>query len=572
MLLASVMLSLIAFVVSASTLVSTSVLALRSGSVEPASPITVTNNTSTSTTTGRKNSCVSLTTCGNCTRTYTCHWCKQSNSCHDRGSFYGCRWGDTCSEDDKKNKKENSTCASQTTCSDCALSSRFCHWCEQDNACHAIGSRWGCAVGVDCYSNDRCRRTESESLPVPSTPVTYVLAILNRVPSVGLIVILVFGVISLFCLCCCHHFTFNVKGAFDDLATITVAASVASISAVGGDTDGHFYNRLESLPEEVIVEVEGANDFDNSNNNNKSNNKGDSVTIEQSLPRIPERSDEEQANDSSQTTTINANNHGQQQQQRTGFEELNEDRDILYYSVDDQRIRLRNQEQENGPLLHPNFNGSITGTEEPYHIKCLYRLCSIIYYLSVIVVVSVVGLCLFMYPQLPVYNVCNDEVAWTGIMKDIVAFKLDASFEILASLSNPNRIAAVMDRGKGSFSFEGENFGTFEIPPVTGDAMAITDFMIVVNVSPSNRQQVVQLAEAYYTGKLIINAEFEGSISVPSLFDYTRNIQVKDIIVDINADSDRSLCHCKAWGDEKNHANTVTTKDQSIPLFMLDIL
>jgi len=323
-----------------------------------------------------------------------------------------------------------------------------------------------------------------------------VLAILNRVPSVGLIVILVFGVISLFCLCCCYHFTFNVKGAFDDLATITVAASVASISAVGGDTDGHFYNRLESLPE-PLVEVEGTNDFDNSNNNNKSNNKGDSFTIEQSLPRIPEQSDEEQANDSSQTTTINANNHGQQQQQRTGIEELNEDRDILYYSVDDQRIRLRNQEQENGPLLHPNFNGSITGTEEPYHIKCLYRLCSIIYYLSVIVVVSVVGLCLFMYPQLPVYNVCNDEVAWTGIMKDIVAFKLDASFEILASLSNPNRIAAVIDRGKGSFSFEGENFGTFEIPPVTGDAMAITDFMIVVNVSPSNRQQVVQLAELH---------------------------------------------------------------------------
>jgi len=240
--------------------------------------------------------------------------------------------------------------------------------------------------------------------------------------------------------------------------------------------------------------------------------------------------------------------------------------------MDDQRIRLRNQEQENGPLLHPNFNGSVTGIENPHHIKCLYRLFPIIYYISVIIVVSVVGLCLFMYPQLPVYNVCNDEVAWTGIMKDIVAFKLDASFEILASLSNSNRIAAVIDRGKGSFSFEGKNFGTFEIPSVTANAMAITDFMIVVNVSPSNRQQAVRLAEAYYTGKLIINAEFEGSIRVPSLFDYTRNIWVKDIIVDINADSDRSLCHCKAWDDDKNHTNTVTTKELSIPLFMLDKL
>ncbi|OEU13356.1 hypothetical protein FRACYDRAFT_241694 [Fragilariopsis cylindrus CCMP1102] len=210
-----------------------------------------------------RNSCDSLTTCDNCTNTYSCHWCKKSKSCHARGSFYGCAWGESCSPKPPPPKKENTTCASQTTCSDCGASSRLCHWCEVDNACHAIGSRYGCAIGVDCYSNDRCRRSESEKLPgIPfspiKAPIDYLLAILNRVPSMSLIVIIIFGIMTLSCLCCCHYFTSNVKGAYDDLATITMAASVAPMSIIGGQdfTAGQFYTRLESTPEELIIEAE----------------------------------------------------------------------------------------------------------------------------------------------------------------------------------------------------------------------------------------------------------------------------------------------------------------------------
>ena len=370
-----------------------------------------------------------------------------------------------------------------------------------------------------------------------------------------------------------------------------MAASVAPMSIIGGQdfTAGQFYTRLESTPEEVGVEEEeddNDDDHNNSNGNNSNNNgDGDGATIEQPSSQIPEQSADE---------ALDANNNDRQQQQQDteeaaveGEEQPNEeDIDDPYYLMDDHQQQqttrlLRNRvDHENGPLLHPTFNnGSIIGfngsviggMEEPLHMKNLYRLCSIIYYLSIIVVISVLGTCVFMYPQRPVYNVCNDEVAWTGIMKNMVAFKFDASFEILASLSNPNRIDAVLDRGKGSFSFEGKQFGRFEVPPVTANAMAITDFMIVVHVSPADRQQAIQLAEAYYLGKLIIDAEFEGTIRVPALFDYTRDIQVKGIMVDINAHSDRSLCHCKPW-DSKNHTETVTIiEDQLLlPSFMLD--
>lgn len=115
-------------------------------------------------TTFTSKSCSQLSTCQNCTNTYTCHWCEKSQSCHARGSIHGCAWGNKC-KDPNPPKKKNNTCAAQTTCSDCAKHSHFCHWCEHDNACHSVGSRFGCAIGVDCYSNDRCRRTEPESFP-----------------------------------------------------------------------------------------------------------------------------------------------------------------------------------------------------------------------------------------------------------------------------------------------------------------------------------------------------------------------------------------------------------------------
>ena len=531
-------------------------------------------------------SCYSLTACKNCTSFHTCHWCEKSESCHARGSIHGCAWGSSCSKPTPK--KENDTCSAQTTCSNCSLSSRFCHWCEHDNACHAVGSRFGCAVGVDCYSNDRCRRSEAEPLPVPSSPIQAIMAALNRVPTMGLTVIAFLFIVSFGCMTCCFCFVTNIKGAYNDLAEITIAASVAPMSVIG---DAQYFTALADLPDEeeaVLTEegnasntttnnnnadtnIDNAIDNDNGNDNNgndNDNNSGENTDdggdapIEQPLqPSQPEPQND-------------TNSNNQQQQQPT------EDRNNPYFLMDGtrnnnaNRYHLLNRGSEVGPLLHPTFNGytsfdgTATGYEEPIHMKRLHRLCSTVYYLSVLTLVLVVGASVFFFPQEPVYNVCNDEVAWMEIMKHIVAFKLDASFEILASLSNPNRVAAALDRGKGSFTFEGKQFGTFEIPPITIDPMTITDFMIIVHLSPADKIQAIQLVEAYYMGKLILDAEFEGTVRVPALFGYSQGINVNDIVVDINKASDRSLCQCPTWDDGKNHSIASLPQFTSLPQFM----
>ncbi|KAG7340446.1 WD40 repeat-containing protein [Nitzschia inconspicua] len=478
-------------------------------------------------------SCSSLTTCENCTNTYSCHWCERTESCHTRGSFYGCSWGSTCHKSDPPKPKENSTCAAHTSCVECTLASHFCHWCEHDNACHAVGSPYGCTVGVDCYSNDRCRRKTSEPLPG---------GLFNSdIPMSSLVIILTIGFILVGCLTCCHYVTTNVKGAYDDLATITMAASMAPMSVIGGN-NGQFYSTLDPHPEEEEGEEESINA------------PTTSPEVQQQPPAGSVDANQKEMQGDEQVKLGDA---------EAGAHDAFSSHDFLAeantYAITNDSPSGQNAAR---PLLHPSFNGSVLGTmHESSHMRRLYTCCTIIYAVFVVLVLTLVGASILFYPQKPLYSVCNDAVAWKRIMTNIATFKFDASFEILLSLSNPNHLGAFLDRGKGSYLFEGKQVGTFEIPPVAADAMAISDIMLIAHVSP-DRQQALQLIDAYYLGKLLLEAEFEGTVRIPALFDSTFDIHVKSIVVDVNALADRSLCHCPTWDDRKNH-----TTDAPIFLF-----
>lgn len=209
-------------------------------------------------------------------------------------------------------------------------------------------------------------------------------------------------------------------------------------------------------------------------------------------------------------------------------------------------------QQESMPFIPSSamsFNG-IPGMEEPRHMKALYKMCSILYYVTIALVVVLVGLAIYFYPKPPVYNVCSDAVAYKKIIENMVAMKLGVGFEILISLSNPNHVTAALDVGKGSFRFDGKHVGTYEIPPSSVKGMSVTDLMLIAKVTP-DKMQALQMAEAYYRGKLVLEADFTAKLRVPALMDVTYNLDMKDITVYVNELGDRSLCHCPSW-DEPN--------------------
>ena len=488
-------------------------------------------------------SCSSLKACRDCTSTYTCHWCERSKSCHARGSVYGCTWGDSCGADVKP---QNNTCASQRTCFDCNKVSRFCHWCEHDNACHAVGSRFGCAIGVNCYSNDQCRRSKPEIIPFPSSPIQVLFATLNRVPMMGFILIAFLGIILYGCTTCCFHFVSDMKDTHSDL--------VSNIDTIRS-------TRLDEMIDGFAPSSEGNytdGDCDITDDNRNNRNPGENTDLCIDGARNEQLSQNvQQCNKQLPSSPVAQIGNQQQEQQR--IEESgnpNFFRDGTTYNSTNQD-QLQSPELEIGPLLHPSFNSTAEGIEERRYSTLFCKFCSTMYYLSIFAIGITVGASLFFYPQIPECNVCNDEVAWTKIMKNIIEFKFDASFEILASLGNSNHISIALERGQGSFSYDGKQFGTFEIPPVTIASMAITDFMIIIHISPADKTQAIHLAKAYHDGNLIVDVNFEGKVRIPVLFGYSKEVNVKNIEVDVSAASERRLCQCQKWEENEIDSNIV---------------
>ena len=544
-------------------------------------------------------SCASISNCTDCSNTYTCHWCEADNACHAKGSRYGCAFGvKSCGKVQPDDTNNSTTCASHTTCADCALASHLCHWCEHDNACHAVGSRYGCKVGVDCYSNDRCRR----SAPEPLKPSN-----VEAIGSVPLVLILFLGASILGCISCCFCCVREVEGAYDDLATITLAAaSLPPLSVIGGGASAGanlrsepFYSALESYPEEEQQEDADAD----ADVGEEERRRGQATTTRSTSEEYPERDPEapdtsplpqegeiRTATSSNENETAGNNvadastpllSDHQGQQEEDARTTDNDDpshpqpqpQEDSFALINDEEARPRRQEMARSSFFfagsHYN-NNNLSSSEPPspgVHMRRLSCMCSACYYTTVLIILSLCAASIYLFPRQPVYNVCNDAVAWRKIITNIAAFRLDASFEILISLSNPNHIGAALEKGTGSFTFQGQPIGTFEIPPVMCAPMAITDLMLIAHVTP-DKLQAFQIAEAYYLGKLVLEAEFVGTIRVPSLnnveFEYERD----GIQVNVNELSDRSLCHCPSWDDNPKGGGG---SEAAIPQFMFEL-
>jgi hypothetical protein len=183
-------------------------------------------------------------------------------------------------------------------------------------------------------------------------------------------------------------------------------------------------------------------------------------------------------------------------------------------------------------------------------MRRLYNACTVCYVFSVFTILGLSYATIRYFPQKPVYNICNDAVAWSSLINTMASMKVSADFEILASVANPNYLDVALDMGKGSFSHNNAFVGTFDIPPVTVASHAITDILIVAHFMPEKWEALALTAE-YYRGKLVLNVDATATIRIPALADYTFPVKFSDLRVNVNEKSDRTFCACPTWNDEK---------------------
>lgn len=475
-------------------------------------------------------SCGSAKSCENCTALSKwygeCHWCTHDQACHSVGSVYGCAIGSSCNDKPPTPSKPddndiNNTCYSQDTCRDCGLHSHLCHWCAHDNACHVIGSTSGCVTGVDCYDNAHCQRKEPELLPTRKKSFKQLLSQVGWVPL--LILCGVFG--SVFCcatVCCC--IATGIKGAYDELAEMTSTASATQTQ-----------NNTSELSTPLLL---------------TSSSPCPSAPLESSTIILQQIEGDQPAS----STAIAAGEHEPLLSGST--EDIETSSTVEVGNTVTTMVTTTSR----STTTVVTTNCSTSSNRRPRSMQRLYSACVCCYLFVAIIVVTLPLAAIRYYPGIPVYNICNDSVAWQSLIDSLTRMKATADFEILASISNPNYLEVALDVGRGSFTHNGAFVGTFDIPPTLIAANSITDFLIGAHIQP-DKWDALNLAAEYYSGKLVLNVDVDVTIRMPALMDYTFRSKLQDLRVNVNEQSDRTFCACPTWNDPN-------PPNKTIPSFM----
>ena len=505
--------------------------------------------------------------------------------------------GSTCGPKKKSSPKidPNDTatgCSAHLTCRNCTLSSSLCHWCGHDNTCHAVGSVYGCVTGVDCYDNVHCQRTIPEPMNQhshrDSSNDSHDRHENDDVPiyhrNIGVLPLVLILSISSILICCstsCCCIMNCLKGAYDDLAIVTTMIQPPSSPNTG------IINQNQS------------------NNNNDINDEND--TDEQSpllqsehTPSSSQPSGDDNFFDchtvSTDPTTTATTTHAKTNDTAAGAAAAaaieGQSTPLLETTTttnEDCYIRMVDGEEANPDAapststMHRNSNNGQRSTtpstflhqrtirpqqQQQQHRRFvamhrLYITCMGCYVGTILFIAFVTYLAIYYFPQKPIYNICNDSVAWKSLMDSMTSFTATAEFQILASVYNPNPLDVALDMGKGSFSHGGEMVGTYEIPPTLIASQAITDLLIVARFTPE-KWQALSITAEYYSGNLVLHVNADASIRIPALLDYSISTSLQDIVVHVNALSDRHLCSCPTWSN--NNSTYYYHHDEKNPL------
>eukprot|EP00568_Trieres_chinensis_P015154 CAMPEP_0183321436 /NCGR_PEP_ID=MMETSP0160_2-20130417/68887_1 /TAXON_ID=2839 ORGANISM="Odontella Sinensis, Strain Grunow 1884" /NCGR_SAMPLE_ID=MMETSP0160_2 /ASSEMBLY_ACC=CAM_ASM_000250 /LENGTH=186 /DNA_ID=CAMNT_0025488379 /DNA_START=70 /DNA_END=628 /DNA_ORIENTATION=- len=137
------------------------------------------------------------------------------------------------------------------------------------------------------------------------------------------------------------------------------------------------------------------------------------------------------------------------------------------------------------------------------------------------------------FPRPPQLNLCSTEVDWKYILSGMVAANMQASFEILVSVYNPNPYSVYLDDVSGSFIHDNMEFGTFSMDPTLIDSQAITDDLVSVTFNPGEWEAFVMITE-YYAGALNFTVDAHLGSTFPQLFNTSLDVSIDNILIDVS--------------------------------------
>jgi len=188
--------------------------------------------------------------------------------------------------------------------------------------------------------------------------------------------------------------------------------------------------------------------------------------------------------------------------------------------------------------------GSAYTTSSSRGMKFVYNCCKAWYFItSGLIVLIALGFVVF-YPVHPVYNVCSNQLDWKSIVDGMTSLKAQATFQVLISIYNPNKLDVNLNMGYGIFKHDGIQVGTFEIPPATAKAMSISDYLVNLTLTP-DEWEALELTSEYYKGTLTFQVDAEAEIEIPDLGNLTYDAKFNDYFIHVGEQKGRELCNCQ---------------------------
>jgi hypothetical protein len=154
---------------------------------------------------------------------------------------------------------------------------------------------------------------------------------------------------------------------------------------------------------------------------------------------------------------------------------------------------------------------------------------------------------LIFSPHAPVVNVCNTEFDWGSIVNSMKKAQVEADFQILSSIYNPNYLNLVVEGGVAVLRHKHIEVGQMVFEPFTAAGGYTTDVLLIVEIDAEVWKDLM-LGYEYELNTLsfFMDATVTASISwrQHKTFPFTFSIKNYFIKVADVTGTDRSLCNC----------------------------
>ncbi len=154
-------------------------------------------------------------------------------------------------------------------------------------------------------------------------------------------------------------------------------------------------------------------------------------------------------------------------------------------------------------------------------------------------------LLLAFYPHYPSYNICSSGLDWRSILRGLEHLSLEAEYDIVLSVYNPNRFDFAVNDIDISLSYKGEKVATVQDNDLhLFPASSISDSVLNLKFLPSI-SQALSMQHDLGEGSLRFTANGNvGGYFSPLGWNYGFFRSVDDHIIAVGGDDDRSLCNC----------------------------